>query len=128
MSRVKNNSGTRGPATRPFPCPSCGTKLQASNRYAQWMALGSLALSLVASLVSGFRGLHLLYAVLVLLVVIDYLAIHLLKYAVPPKIVIAVPPDPLRQVVREIMGPSELNLRDRSTTSPRAGRQRRSDD
>lgn len=98
-------------AAGPFACPNCGTKLQAQNRYGRRIGAGSLALSVVASVVLGFRGLHLLYAVLLLLVVIDYLAIHLLKYAVPPKIGIAVPPTPLRQLVREIMGPSELDLR-----------------
>jgi hypothetical protein len=82
--------------------------------------VGSLALSVVASLVLGFRGFHLLYAVLLLLVVIVYLAIHLVKYAVPPKIEIAVPPTPLRQVVREIMGPSELNLRDKNRPQTRS--------
>ena len=81
--------------------------------------MGSLALSVVASLVLGFRGFHLLYAVLVLLVVIDYLAIHLLKYAVPPKIEIGVPPTPLREVVRKIMGSSELNLRDKKRPQAR---------
>jgi hypothetical protein len=96
-----------------FPCPNCGTKLQAPNNYGQWIAVGSLALSVGASLVLGFRGLHLLYAVLVLMVVIDYLAIHLLKYAVPPQVAIAVPPTPLRQLVREIMGPTGLNLKDK---------------
>jgi hypothetical protein len=69
--------------------------------------------------VLGFRGFHLLYAVLLFLVVIDFLAIHLLKYAVPPKIEIAVPPTPLRQLVREIMGPSELNLRDKKPPQAR---------
>lgn len=100
-------------AAGPFPCPNCDTKLQASNRYGQWIAVGSLALSVVASLVLGFSGFHLFYAVILLLVVIDYLAIHLLKYAVPPKIEIAVPRTPYRQLVREIMGPTELNLRDK---------------
>jgi hypothetical protein len=100
-------------AAGPFPCPNCGTKVQAPYSYGQWIAVGSLALSVVASLVLGFRGFHLLYAVLLLLVVIDYLAIHLLKYVVPPKIEIAVPRTPLRQLVREMMGPTELNLRDK---------------
>lgn len=94
-----------------FLCPNCGTRLQAPRIYGEWIAIGSLLLSVFVSLVSGFRGFHLLYAVLLLLVVIDFLAIHLLKYAVPPRIEIAVPPTPLRQLVREIMGPSELNLR-----------------
>ena len=81
--------------------------------------MGSLALSVVASLVLGFRGLHLLYAVLLLLVVIDYFAIHLLKYAVPPKIGIAVPQLPLRELVREMMGPTELNLKDKKRPQAR---------
>jgi hypothetical protein len=68
-------------AAGPFPCPNCNTKLQASSRYGEWIAVGSLALSIVASLVLGFRGFHLLYAVLPLLVVIDFLALNLLKYA-----------------------------------------------
>lgn len=75
--------------------------------------MGSLALSVGASLVLGFGGLHLLYAVLPLLVVVNYFAIHLLKYVVPPKIEIAVPLMPLRELVREMMGPTELNLRDK---------------
>jgi predicted RNA-binding Zn-ribbon protein involved in translation (DUF1610 family) len=100
-------------AAGPFSCPNCGKKLQVSNRYGRWIGVGSLALSVGASLALGFRGLHLFYAVLLLLVVIGYFAIHLLKYVLPPKIGIAVPLIPLRHLVREIMGPTELNLTDK---------------
>jgi len=80
---------------------------------------GEFALSVVASLMLGFRGFHLLYVVLPLFVVIGYLAIHLLKYAVPPKIEIAVPLKPFGQLAREIMGPTELNLRDKNRPQSR---------
>jgi hypothetical protein len=70
-------------------------------------------LSAVACLLLGFRGFHLLYAVLLLFVAIHYLALHLLKYAVPPKIELAVSPTSIREVVREIMEPTELNLRNK---------------
>jgi hypothetical protein len=100
-------------AAGPFPCPNCQTILQAAKTYGRWIGAGSLILSVAASLLLGFKGLHLLYSILVLLAVIDYLALHLLKYAVPPKIELAVSPTPFREVVREIMGPTELNLRNK---------------
>jgi hypothetical protein len=106
-------------AAGPFRCPNCDAKLQASDSYGRWIALGSLVLSVVVPLVFGIRGLHFLYAVLLLLVVIVYLAVHLLKYAIPPKIGVSVPKTPLRQLVREIMGPTELNLRDKNRPQAR---------
>jgi hypothetical protein len=96
-----------------FECPNCQTKLQASNRYGRWIALCSLLFSVFTSLTLGYRGLHLLYAVLLVLVVIDFLALNLVKYALPPKIEIAVPPAPLSQLVRGLKAPTELNLRDK---------------
>lgn len=96
-----------------FVCPNCGAELQAPPRYAGWIGVCSLALSVVTALALGFRGFRLLYAGILLWVVIDFLALHLLKYAVPPKIEMAVPQIPLRQLIREIIGPSELKLRDK---------------
>lgn len=100
-------------------CPNCGTKLQAPPRYGRWIALSSLGLSIVTSLGLGFRGFHLIYAILLSLVVIDFLALQLVKYAVPPKIEIVVPRTPLRRLVREIMEPSKLNLRDKKRLQER---------
>jgi hypothetical protein len=96
-----------------FECPNCETKLQASNQYARWIALGSLLFSVVASLALGFRGFGLLYTVLLVFVVADFLALNLLKHAVPPKIEVAVPLKPIKQLVRDLKAPTELNLGDK---------------
>jgi len=97
----------------PFPCRNCHTQLQAPSSYGRWIGFGSLLLAVAVFFGLGFGGLHLLCAVLLSWFPIVYLAVQFVKYAVPPKIVIAVPRRPLRQVVREIMGPAELNLRDK---------------
>ena len=94
-----------------FPCPGCGTQLQAPNSYGRWVGLGSLLFSVVASFALGFRGLHLLYAVLSLLIVVDVLAINLSKYAVLPNI--EVPPTPFSELLPQIYGGTEINLRDK---------------
>jgi len=96
-----------------FPCPDCGTQLQAPHSYARWLGLCNLLFSLALLTALGFRGLHLLYAVGLAWVPVQFLAINLVKYAIPPKIETALPSKPFRQIAREIMGPAELNLRDK---------------
>lgn len=97
-----------------FPCPNCHAQLQAPFGYGQLIGLACLVFSVVTSLALGFRGFRLLYVIPTLLVLSDFLALQLLKYAVPPKkIIFAVPRVTNRQLRREIMGPTELNLRDK---------------
>jgi hypothetical protein len=100
-------------AAGPFACPGCGAQLQAPNSYGQWVGSGSLLFSVVASLALGFRGLHLLYAVLSLLIVVDVFAINLSKYVVLPDVEVAIPPTPFPKLLRQIYGRTELNLRDK---------------
>ena len=80
-------------AAGPFPCPSCQTRLQAPSSYGRWILLGSLIFSALVLRVLGLDGFHLLYATLLAWVVVNYLAIQLLKYAIPPKIDVYVPRD-----------------------------------
>jgi len=89
-------------AAGPFPCPSCHTKLQAPNSYAGWIGLANLLISAAVSRVIGFSGLHLLYAVIVAWLPVQYLALSLVRYVIPPKIEIYLPKD------------ASLNLRGRS--------------
>lgn len=93
-----------------FPCPNCGTQLQAPASYAGWLGLGNLLISLVVLVVLGFRGLHLLCAIGIAWVPVQFLALNLVKYALPPRIGFAIPQKPFRQLAKEIMGPTELNL------------------
>jgi small basic protein len=106
-------------AAGPFSCPSCGARLQATKRYADRISLGSLLFSVVASLALGYKGLHLLYEILLLLLVFNVLGLRLLKYVVPPRIEVAVPQLPLREKIRQIYGPTELKLRDKGRPSTR---------
>lgn len=80
-------------AAGPFRCPACHTQLQAPDSYAYWIGIGSVLLTALGTMALGFRGLHLLYAILVVLVPIWYLAINVVKYFIPPKIEIYVPED-----------------------------------
>jgi predicted RNA-binding Zn-ribbon protein involved in translation (DUF1610 family) len=96
-----------------FSCPKCGVQLQASNRYGRLIALVSFLFSIAASLTLGFRGWQLVCAILVFVALIDILAINLVKYAIPPRIGAALPSKSFHQIAREIMGPTELNLRDK---------------
>ncbi len=100
-------------AAGPFPCPICHTQLQAPSSYGRWLGLGSLLLAVAGFLCLGFTSLRLVWAVLLSWFPIDYLALQFVKYVVPPRIEIALGRRPLRQAVREIMGPAELNLRNK---------------
>lgn len=101
----------RGAGT--FSCPYCGTQLQATESYGHWISLGNVGLSTGIFLALGFRGFHLLYAVLLAWLPVEFIAINSLPWVVPPKIEIAKPQKPLRDTLREINGRTELNLRDR---------------
>jgi len=94
-----------------FPCPDCGTLIQASTSYAAWLGLGNVLFSLTLAAFVGLRGLHLLYAVALAWLPVQFLAINLVKYILPPRIEVAPPWKSLRQTLREIKGPTELNLR-----------------
>jgi hypothetical protein len=96
-----------------FQCPNCGTQLQAADSYARWLGVGNLLFSLALFVALGFRGVHLFYAVALAWVPFQFLLINLAKYAIPPKIEIALPSKSFRQISREIRAPTELNLRDK---------------
>lgn len=104
-----------------FPCPNCHAQLQAPNRYGRWIGLASLLLSIGGSFALGFTGLHLIYAVLLLTLAVDVLLINLFKYALPPKVVTALPPKSFRQIAREHMGPAVLDLGTKERSSRRGG-------
>jgi hypothetical protein len=89
-------------AAGPFSCPQCHTRLQAPDSYGHITGFGSILVTVVALAAWGFRGFHLLYASLIALVPVVYLAINLVKYVVPPKIEFYLPED------------ATLDLRDRS--------------
>ena len=96
-----------------FVCPYCATRLEPAESYAYWIGLANVAASTGLLLALGFRGFHLLYAVLLAWLSVQFIAINLLPWVVPPKIEIAKPQKPLRDTLREISGRTELNLRDR---------------
>jgi hypothetical protein len=77
----------------PFPCPACHTQLRAPKSYARWIALCSLLIPGVVFWALGFGGLHLISAVLLVWFPVGYLALHLVKYVMPPKIEIYLPED-----------------------------------
>jgi hypothetical protein len=97
-------------AALPFRCPSCQTELQVSNDYGYRLFLGSLLVAVAGSLGLGIRGIDLVLAVLLSWLPIDYLAYKFVKYIVPPTIEIAVPRLPLRQTLRALKRPIELDL------------------
>jgi hypothetical protein len=70
----------------PFPCPVCHTLLQAPESYIQWGFWGSISLTALVLAALGFRGLHLLSAVLFASVPILYSVVFFLKYLIAPKI------------------------------------------
>lgn len=91
-----------------FECPHCRTRLQAPNSFGVWVAAASLVSSVALSLGIGLRGVRLFSAAAILLLIIDVIAINLVKYVVPPKIQLATPP----KSFRELVGPVQLKLRD----------------
>lgn len=84
----------------PFPCPVCGTRLQASEAYGQWTGWGGVLVSALVFAAMGLRGLRLVCAVLVAFVPVLFVTVNYLKYLIPPKIEIYLPED------------ATLNLRD----------------
>jgi hypothetical protein len=69
-----------------FPCPHCGTQLQAVESYmfiALWLWLVA---ALIVLYLSGFRGVHLAILVLASLVPEIFLVANVFKFIIPPKI------------------------------------------
>jgi hypothetical protein len=95
----------------PFKCPNCQTELEVSNDYGYRLFLVSLLVGVAGSLSLGIRGLDLLLAVLLAWLPVNYLAHKFVKYVVPPTVKIAVPRLPLRQTLRALKKPIELDLR-----------------
>jgi RNA polymerase subunit RPABC4/transcription elongation factor Spt4 len=91
-----------------FECPHCRTRLQAPNSFGVSVAVASLISSVALSLGIGLRGVRLFSAAAILLVIIDFVAINVVKYVIPPKIQLASP----SKSFRELVGRVELNLRD----------------
>ena len=77
----------------PFRCPTCNTLLQAPESYVQWGFWGGISLVAFVLAALGFRGLHLLSAVLFASVPVLYLEVLFLKYLIPPKIETYLPRD-----------------------------------
>jgi hypothetical protein len=73
-------------AAGPFPCPNCHARLQARGSYAAWIGVGNVLASGCAFRLLGLGGLHLLYAVLLAWLPVQYAALHLVKYALPPRV------------------------------------------
>ena len=71
---------------RPFSCPVCHTKLQVPGSYTQWSFWGSIVFETLVLAALGFRGIHLLCAVLVAFVPVLFLEVLFLKYLIPPKV------------------------------------------
>lgn len=76
-----------------FPCPTCRTLLQAPDSYGRWVAFGSTLFLAAGFWVLGFTGIHLLCAILVAWLPIDFIAINFGKYVIPPKIELYCPKD-----------------------------------
>lgn len=96
-----------------FACPRCHAALQARRSYGDCISAANVAISATALTLMGFSGTHLLYAVILAWFPVEVVLMTSLKYVIPPKIEAGEPRRPLREVVREIRGSTELNLRDR---------------
>lgn len=80
-------------AAGPFPCPICHAQLQAPNSYGHWITLGNLLFSAIVFLLLGLRGFHLFFAVLLVWLPVEYVALNMVKYSIPPKIELYLPKD-----------------------------------
>jgi len=80
-------------AAEPFPCPGCHTLLQAVESYPQVTGWGAVLLAIAVLFGLGFRGLHLFSATLVSFVPVVFVAVNLLKYLFPPKVIAYLPKD-----------------------------------
>jgi hypothetical protein len=67
-----------------FGCPYCETRLQASNSYGRRIDLANLLVSAAVFLALGLRGLHLVLAVVLVWWPVEFLAINLLIWVLPP--------------------------------------------
>jgi hypothetical protein len=99
--------------TGAFPCPVCNTQLQAPSSYANRIAMLNVVISVAASYALGFRGLYLLFAVVLAWWFLEFLIVNLGRYIVPPKVEIAVPPKTISQIFRERNQRTELKLNDK---------------
>lgn len=101
IGKVKIQCAKCGAALRPnqilsagrFPCPACGVLLRASSSHGRWIAVGNPVFSALALLALGISGLHLIYGVILAWLPVQYFAINLLKYVIPPKIEVAISGD-----------------------------------
>lgn len=100
-------------AAGPFPCPTCHARIQARTAYGHWVYFLSVLFSAGVFYVLGFRGLHLIYAILLAWWPVLFLAMNVVIYLVPPKIELAVPRKPISQILSE--GKREIlrNMRER---------------
>jgi hypothetical protein len=93
-------------AAGPFPCPSCHTQLQAVDSYAHWITVSNLVLATGAFFMFGFRGLHLVFAVLLSWFPLQFLMSTLVPRLLPPRIEIADPRTPFEK----LKDPVELRI------------------
>jgi uncharacterized paraquat-inducible protein A len=77
----------------PFSCPACQARLQARESYAQWSFWGSMVTVTALLFIFGFRGLSLLYALLLAAIPTLYVEVNFLKYLIPPRIEDYLPED-----------------------------------
>lgn len=67
--------------------------LRASSSYGRWIAVGNPVFSASALLALGISGLHVVYGVILAWLPVQYFAINLLKYVIPPRIEVALSGD-----------------------------------
>ena len=70
----------------PFPCPNCNARIEAPESYGRWIGLGSLLVSGAALWLCGFGGPHLVAAAILAWIPIQFVALRLVRYVVPPKL------------------------------------------
>jgi hypothetical protein len=70
----------------PFPCPTCGTLLVASQYYASLAILVSMAFAAMVFAALGFRGESLYYGLILAFIPVIFFAANVFKYIIPPPI------------------------------------------
>lgn len=73
-------------AVGPFPCPHCQARIEAPESYGGWIGLGNLLISGGALWLCGSSGLHLVAATLLAWFPVQFVALRLVRYMVPPRL------------------------------------------
>ncbi len=85
-----------------FPCPSCRENLQVPDYYLSLIWIAAIIVPALILWAFGLSWLYLVFAELVVVYPVLYLALRFVKYVIPPKIETYLPSE------------TELHLRDRS--------------